>query len=181
MPAGLKVLRVVPAGTGNVMARDCVPAGKAPSIWNDMPTWQVPFDVLVLASEQNIIDWMVTPSLTVVTGNPNGSEASLPYDERVRVGTEFADVDIVKTRIAAQAASRFNFFMFPPRTMDRTTPGLCGHVRYQCGLFVPLRMLINSSYRYDIRRVARSLCAKQDAQGPVQCKKLHNKSLFWLQ
>ena len=109
MPAGVKVLSVVPVGTGRVKAREVVPAGKAPSTWYEIPTWQVPVPGLVFASEQNSNDSIVTPSTTVLD-EASGSDAWLPYDERVRVGTEFADAVNAKAKIAAKPPSIFSFF-----------------------------------------------------------------------
>jgi hypothetical protein len=109
MPAGVKVLSVVPVGTGRVKAREVVPAGNAPCTWYEIPTWQVPVPGLVFASEQNSNESIVTPSMTVLD-EASGIDAALPYEERVRVGTEFADAVNAKAKIAAKPPSIFSFF-----------------------------------------------------------------------
>jgi hypothetical protein len=52
---------------------------------------------------------MVTPSSTVVD-EASGSDAALPYEDRVRVGTEFADALNARAKIAAKPPTNFNFF-----------------------------------------------------------------------
>src|SRR6202046_4968154 len=131
-PAGVVVLRLVPVGRGSVIARDSVPAGSAPCIWYENPTWQVPVVTCVFASEQNINESIVTPSLIVVLVL-NTPEASLPYEERPRVGTELADEVNATAKIAAKAKIRLSFFMRPPSPKDRTTPRNHSHVGFQLG------------------------------------------------
>jgi hypothetical protein len=137
MPAeifpGVALVRAVFAGTGSVMVSDWISVGIGEVIWNENARSQVPAAGSMMASEQKAEVRTSKPGLGVVVADDWTVGLASPYDERDRVGTEFADVDIVKTRIAAQAASRFNFFMFPPKTKDRTTPFLSGHVRYQFG------------------------------------------------
>jgi hypothetical protein len=103
-------LRLVPPGRGSVIERDSVPAGNAPCIWYENPTWQVPVVTCVFASEQNIMELIVTPSLVVVV-ELNNPEASLPYEERPRVGTEFAKVEKAIAKTAAKPAINLHFFM----------------------------------------------------------------------
>lgn len=157
MPDGSNVLSVVPFGTGKVIDKDSVPAGRAPCIWYEMPTWQVPVDGSVFASEQNINESMVTPSGDVDDPEANGKEAASPYDERVRVGTEFADAENARAQIAATPPTIFNFFTYTPK-VKVGLPQLIA--RKWASNVYPSRVLkkrnLKSHDKYDLRSHARS-------------------------
>jgi len=74
---------------------------------------QVPAAGLMIASEQNDCVRISTPSLMLVA-DVCSVGAPLPYDERLRTGTELAEADDATARMA-KPAMKFTFLMEPPR------------------------------------------------------------------
>lgn len=109
------VSRLAPAGIGKSIVIPVVPAGIAEVISNAMLAWQVPAPCeSSVASEQNKMLSIVTPSDVLdcedCTGDP-----SLPYADRVFVGTPFADAVKAIAKSAAPPPITFKILMWPPR------------------------------------------------------------------